>query len=466
MPLPRKKLFAFGFAAIGINLMNLIVGTYLCDALLTAGFGANIETWTYLNKDIVIAGVWAVLVTVAKIIDGLIDIPLANFLDNMKSKFGKRKTGIVIGLIPLLLSFVMFTIPVFPNNLALSTVYFWFFLILFYCSYTCVMLAYYACFSEITNDDSSRQFLSNIKSVADVVYFVLGFALLPVLIGFINIRFIALAFAPLALLVLVCLHLLKGESVAPPDAAKIKNPGLIQSFAHTFKNKGFVRWLIVLFLMTFGIQMFLTGQNVYLSGTSQFFGWQISVVNACAFAPVPLTIALYGRIVKKKGFRFGFIYAMSVFALGMVVCTLANVNIIANATMRLLVGIAGALICSFGIGTFFSVSYSIPSHVAANEKEKTGYSQPSMYFAVQGLFTAVAAAISTGIVWVNMKKYGISFLMMAVVGVMLLISCAVSLFLPKSIAMFGKKTTTPENSPADTDAADAAADGESPAETK
>ncbi|MDR0491186.1 MAG: MFS transporter [Oscillospiraceae bacterium] len=436
--LPKKKLFAFGFAAIGVNLMNLVLGVYLCDALLTAGFDANIENWTYLGKNVVNASLWAVIITISKVIDGVIDIPLASFLDNLSTKFGKRRTGILIGFVPMVFAFVMFLVPALKDNLVLSTVWFGFFLILFYCAYTCTMLAYYACYSEITGTEQERNFLANVKSVADVVYFVVGFALMPILVNFMNIRTIVLIFSPLSLLILGALFILKENPDKKTGGEKIERISLIQSLLYTCKNKEFMRWMIVMVPMVFGIQMFLTGQNVYLSGVGQFSGGQIAMINACAFGPVPATIVLYNFVVKKKGFRFGFIYAMLTFTLGMAVCVLPNADIIQGMQARLIAAMCGGLVCSMGIGTFFSVTYFIPSHIAAKEKAEKGRSHPSMYFAIQGLVSAVATAISTGVVWVNVKTHDYTFLLTAVVGVFLLLSCLATVILPKGISHIGK----------------------------
>ena len=42
----RKKLALYGCSGMGVNMMNLIVGSYLCSALLTGGFAAeDIGLW-------------------------------------------------------------------------------------------------------------------------------------------------------------------------------------------------------------------------------------------------------------------------------------------------------------------------------------------------------------------------------------------------------------------------------------
>ena len=60
-------------------MLNIIMGTYLCSALLVGGFEKNAEHWTYLNKDLVVAALWGTLVVVAKVLDGLIDLPFSSF---------------------------------------------------------------------------------------------------------------------------------------------------------------------------------------------------------------------------------------------------------------------------------------------------------------------------------------------------------------------------------------------------
>ena len=439
MPLSKKKLFAFGFSAIGINMMKLIIGTYLCNAVLTAGFETNAANWTYFNKDVVSTSVWAIIILVVKIINSVSDFPFTAFLDNLKVKIGKRRFGVLLGFGPLVLAFIMFLMPPSNDNLLLNTIWLGLFLILFYFAYSCVMLSYYASFSEVTKDDGDRRFLANIKSVADVVYYVLGFALIPVLVDFINIRIIALIFLPLSLLIIAGIFLVKDNPEQTVSDTREKSQGFIKSIVHTCKNKEYIRWMIVFAFMTFSIQLFLTGQSIFLDGTGGFSGGQIAIVNACAFGPVPVTMMLYNFIGKKKGFRFGFVYAMLTFAFAMGVCALANKNIIASSDIRFYIGMLSGLLCSLGIGAFFSVAYVVPSHLAAKEREETGYSKPSMYFAIQGLFGASVTGLATGPVLIGIRHFGLTHLMTVIVGISLILCCILTVILPKSVAMIGKE---------------------------
>ena len=449
----RKKLFIYGMAGLGINMLNLIVGSYLCDALMVEGFQENIENWTYLNKTLVVAGIWSVMIAIAKILDGIIDIPFAGWTDKLKSKWGKRRPAILLGMIPMLIAYVLFLTPLQnAEHSVLNTVWFGVMLCVFYAFYTLTMVTYYATFSEIVDNEQDRVTLSNYKTVFDVVYFVLGYALIPAFIGSANIRIIALAFLPLSMTMLIPLFMIKERSTLDKDVEEYKknggeeeekeeHVGIFASFKYAIKNKSFMIWMAVYFALEFSTQMFLTGQNVLYSGYMGFEGFSITIIMACAFAPVPLTLLLYNKIVKKRGIRAGYIFSLTAYLLAMVVTLLCSQKIIPNETVRLLVAAVGGILSAFGTGCFFSINYPIPSTLAENERKATGISHPAMYFAVQGLFGGVAAAVSTGLVWVNLKNIGggqFIWIMPIVVILGGIVSMVITKFLSKDVTEIGQ----------------------------
>ena len=447
----KGKLFLYAIAGLGVNMLNLIVGSYLCDALMVEGFEKQVESWTYLNKTLVVAGIWSIMIAVAKILDGFIDIPLAGWTDKLRSRWGKRRPAILIGFVPMLIAYGLFLIvPQNAEHSLLNTIYFGVMLCMFYATYTLTMVTYYATFSEIVDNDRDRIRLSNYKTIFDVVYFVLGYALIPMFIGSMNIRLIALMFMPLALTMLIPLFMIKEKSTLAkdvekqqkenPDQPKEKHVGILKSFAYAMKNKSFVIWLVIYFMLQFSVQMFLTGQNVLYSNIG-LGGMQIMIVMACAFAPVPLTLILYNKIIKKHGIKWGYIFSAIAYMLAMVVLALCSLQLIPNPTIKLVVACFGAVLSSFGTGCFFSINYTIPSTLAEIERKKTGVSHPAMYFAVQGLFSGIATAISTGIVWVNLKDFGggaYVWLMPFIVVAGCIISLIATKFLPIAVNNIGK----------------------------
>ena len=158
----------------------------------------------------ILPAIFPILWAISKAFDGIIDLPLAAFADKLHTRFGRRKTAILVGLIPTVIAYCLFLIPLEPKESYLNTLWFGALLIIFYACYTLTMLTYYATFSEVCENESDALFLSNSKSICDVVYFSLSFALVPVFIGLgVNIRIVSLIFLPLVLTMLIPFFLLK-----------------------------------------------------------------------------------------------------------------------------------------------------------------------------------------------------------------------------------------------------------------
>lgn len=431
----RKKLAIYGCSGLGVNMLNIIMGSYLCSALIIGGFDADIESWTYLNKTLVVSGLWLVLRFIAKAFDGLIDLPLAAFADKLHTRFGRRKTAILIGLIPTVISYCLFLIPLNPHESILNTVWFGGLLIIFYACYTLTMLTYYATFSEVCENESDALFLSNTKSICDVVYFSLSFALIPVFISFgVNIRIVSLIFLPLVLSMLIPFFMLKEEELSEEEKA-IEPLTLKTALSVSFKSKSFVYWMFTISVMTIGLQLFLGGINELFSTTHL----NMTVVMASSFAPVPLTILAYNAIVKKHGLGFGYKFVVVIFSLGMVIMLLcyALAGNVAPLTLTL-IAVFGGIFISFSLGALFSITYIVPTNLAQRQMAENSNSISSMYFAVQGLFEGIAAGIATGPILTILKDRDVIYLLPVVVIVCCVIALVMSFFFPDDIKYMSK----------------------------
>lgn len=427
----KRDIVLYGCSGLGVNMLNLIVGSYLCSALLVGGFEKYVESWTYLNKDLVVAGLWSVLILLAKAVDGLIDLPLSHFVDNLNVKWGKRKTAIAMGYIPMIVAYMLFLVPIEPTASILNTLWFGLLLLIFYTAYTLTMITYYATFAEITDDQKDIVLLSNIKSVCDVVYFSLGFALVPAFVSMgMNIRIVALLFLPLSLTMLIPMFLLKEKDSGSDEKAKdAEKVTFVRSLAFTLKDKPYIVWLFILFVMNIGLQLFLSGINEYFSTN----GLNMTFIMASCFVPVPFTIILYNKIVNKRGLGFAYRYILLVFSIGMALmglCKFIPVGLLYPFA------IACSLIVSFSIGAFFSVTYTVPSHRAASRMEDSETAS-SMYFAIQGLFEGISAGIASGLILVFLKQNGLIPYLTVIVAFSCMLAFVLSYFLPKSISQIG-----------------------------
>lgn len=432
----KKQLILYGCSGLGINMLSLFMGSYLCSALQVGGFVDNVEQWTYLNKDIVVYALWTVLAFFAKALDGIIDLPFAYLIDKINTKFGRRKTGLLIGVIPTIITFVLFLIPLNDSATILNTVWFGVILCLFYSFYTLTMLTYYATFREVCATEKDVMFLSNVKSIFDVVYFSLGFALIPIFIGMkLNIRMVALIFLPLSLTMLIPFFMLK-ENRSDKSLELSERITLMDSFKCSLKNKTFIYWMCTISVVTIGLQLFLGGINEVFSST----GLNMTVVMASSFAPVPLTIMAYNKFMKKRGLGFAYRFVLTVFAIGMLVLLFCYFNPFNLTPLGLhIVAVLGGIFISFSIGAFFSITYSVPSNIAELEYKRTGKTVSAMYFAVQGVFEGVAAGIATGVILVALKNFDCIWLLPIIASLTCVIGFMMSFGFNKDISLMGKE---------------------------
>ena len=332
--------------------------------------------------------------------------------------------------------FALFT-PNPDGMTLLNTVFYGVVLCVFYSFYTLTMVTYYATFTEIVETHEERNFISNVKSVCDIVYFILGYVVVRMLLNGLNIRPVAMLVLPIVLTMLIPLFLIKERStrdgVIEDDGETAETVNLFKSIAFTFKNKSYILWMIVYSFMTFGVQLFLSGINEYfsVSGMSMIF------VMMAAFAPVPLTLLLYNKLTRTRGFGFSFRYVLLIFAVGML--AMFGVSMLPAGMPKTILSIVTGVISSFGIGAMFSVAYSVPSELAAEEEKKTGVSNAAMYFAVQGLFAGVASGIGGQAVLTLLKTHDIVRYMTPICAVACLLAFFLTFLLPKSVSHMGKE---------------------------
>ena len=173
----KSQMLLYAVSGMGVNMLNLMFGSYLCSALLAGGFADKVLPFqTYIGKDLVVAAVWAVFVLVAKIIDGIIDIPMASFADNLRTRWGRRRPSLIIGFIPMVVAYLLFLVIPDPTGTTIvNTIYYGIVLCVFYIFYTLTMVTYYATFTEIVETERERSIISNTKAVCDILYFILGY---------------------------------------------------------------------------------------------------------------------------------------------------------------------------------------------------------------------------------------------------------------------------------------------------
>lgn len=450
----NKQLFLFSLGGVGVYMLNLIMGTYLTNALMAEGIVQNGNQWTYFfNTTIVSTVIWSFLLTLSKLIAGFINLPLSIFADKVKSNYGRRRPFIFFGFLGTIVSFILFLLPLSNEEGHLgNTFWFFFVLVFFYFSYTAMMIAYLASFAEITKDEKDREKVGNYATILKVIYSILGYTLIPVLVYFnISVRMVGTIFLPFALTMLIPLFMIKEKSNLIQDQKyedvkkneinisqeRLKKSGLRKSMKYALANKGFVIWLIIFACIEVAIQLIAVSEIVILLGL-MFEGYHIAIIACCIFLPIPLTINIYKVLVRRFGFKIGFINSLLLFLTAIIIYN--GVVYIDSFDTRFILMIVAGIISSAGFGAFFSAGYVVPSVLAKIEYDRTGISHQAMFLTLEGIVAGTFSAVATGIVWVNMRAAGLSSYVPMIILGLTIVALALAFFLPSEIKEYSKKT--------------------------
>ena len=419
------KEILFACSAFGPNLLMGIMGAYYSDAVNPAALGiAEGAVQSIAGVCLVTPLLYSILATVAKIFDGIIDVPLGHLTDNLKSKLGKRRAPIIYCFLPMVIAYAMLWVPIagvpqigaanYESIQLWNTIWFVLMSFVFFGTYTMNLICFYGAISEVAYDDAQRIRVSSFKSFFDTIYYVLTYALVPVFLNSFkgtgwSIENLVFCLLPLMCTCLIPVFLIKegdrneaklralGYDV--PEHEKEEQVPFFESIKKTIFNKPALRWNIVNSTVYFGLQMFLVSMNALIVGLMGLETIHMTILNTAAFAPIPVMLYLFNKLKAKKGIRFTFQSCVLCFAVCILSFLVASEYVMGpdNYTIKVIIGAIGGVVGSWALGAFFMLPLLIPSSISSTEERLTGVNQSAMYFAGQALFTCVIGAIATGV---------------------------------------------------------------------
>ncbi len=406
----KWKEFIYGFAGFGPNFLMVFMGAYFTDAINPVALGDGSYQSIMSGVCFIMPAVFPVLYTVAKIFDGIIDIPFAHITDTLSTKWGRRRPAIAVCAVPMIISFAMCWWPVGgESNTLFNTIWIFIWSLIFFATYTMCLIAYYGSLSTTCSDEAQRLRVSSYKSFFDTISYCLVYALVPLILDGMKLHIDKFAFIclPLMLTISIPLFMIKeGEKYGYPENQGLKpeKVGMIESIKLTFGNKTFRSWLLVNGCTFFGMQMFLVGMNAMILGGMGFNGLEMAMINTCAFAPVPIMLYLFNKLKAKKGVRFTYQTCLIAFAVAIMSFFFASLFVTGgNKPIQYIIACSGAVLGSWAIGAFFMMPYLAPAQISSVEEKLTGKNHSAMYFAGNAIVSSVVGAISSSLVYENIK---------------------------------------------------------------
>jgi len=375
---------------------------------------------------------YALGMLLARILDGVVDIPIAVWTDNMRSRWGRRRPMMLLGLIPTVVCFVLLWFPPVTGQslganghwgnaayvAVISSLYFFF--------HTFMIVPYLAALSEIVPDENSRVRVASWQTVFSTGGYVLTFVVAPMLFSRFGVRGAALMLLPSFITFIGPILVIKEDptNLASATSQIEKQVPLWDSLKMTLTNKTFMIYMSSVATFFFGLQFFLGGIAFIAADMMGITDTNLGLMNAAAFAPVPVMLIVFNLISRKKGAKYAFRAALLVFAVSMLMYPLGwqKLNL---PVPPIMVGIIAGLIASFSIGAFFTIPYAFPAHIAAVEAKETGKNRAGMFFAVQGLINQFVGSVAGSMLALLLTwQYGV-----VVIGPIVAVTMVLAFFL-------------------------------------
>lgn len=413
----KWKEFLFAFSGFGPNFLMVMMGAYFTDAINPSALVNAGEFQRFAGGACyILPAVFPILYAISKAFDGIIDVPFAHITDTLSTKWGRRRPAILFCLIPMVISYALCWLPIGGvEGRGLNTAWIIIWSLVFFATYTMGMIAFYGSLSTTCTDEPQRLRVSGYKAFFDTISYCIVYALVPVILSGAKIHIDKFAFIclPLMLTLAIPLFMIKeGEKYGYPENQGLQEEKVTikESISLTFKNKVFLRWLLVNCCTFFGMQMFLVSMNTLIMGGMKMNGFEMAILNTFAFAPVPIMLYLFNKLKAKKGIRFTYQTCLGAFSIAILAFFFGSTFVLGenHKMLQYIIGSVGGIVGSWAIGAFFMVPYHITAQISSVEEKLTHKNHSAMYFAGNALFTSIVSAISGSLVYENIKNLFIS----------------------------------------------------------
>ncbi len=419
--IPRRlQGFSWAFGNFGSTMMSnilnvFVIGFYLKEVLITpSNFDALFVTGVTFS---------------AKLSEGLINVPVARFSDNLKTRFGRRRPFFFLTPVWVFFFALTFACP-FDDTLMILV---W--LLISYGGFrwtnAAVVNPYLALLPEIATEKYQRTTYNSLRTFFVLLGTILGILLFPILRGVfdtpggdskITAFYATLPVAVLTFIgmVVVFFGVKENPNVVPAHF------GMIESLKQTFRNKSFfpsylatVSTLMLAESMLLAALPMIAQDYLGLAPDDILVSLISGIFVISAIASIPFITILSKRVGKAKLYyycclSFGILTWLIIFLGQIPFITPENsvsFTVTADDTLQVVTSdgwknftlfqtLLTIIIVGIPVGGVMVLGYSVFSDVIDYDEKLTGQRRESMYFAAQGVvdwFFAAAGDLILGI---------------------------------------------------------------------
>lgn len=370
----KGRQIAFNMGNLALWAVNAAFSTWVFSFYFSA---LHLDAW-YIGLAFIIWSIW-----------NAVNDPLIGYIsDRTRTKIGRRKPFMIIGLIGVVIVEIILWIPPVTTDLGL----FWYLLIMLIAwdiFYTCLALPYDTLFPEMYLSEKQRASSNTFKQLASIIGLLAAYLLSGYIIVDIETKqgYLLNGIVISAIVVVtVVISLIWGVKERKEFSQDHKHEfSFFQGLKYAFKNKGFVIYTLIyffyeFFILTIGTVIPLFGKHIL--GVEAF---DASVISAILFIVGFITVPLWWALHRWVGSKLGFILAIILY-----VSSSLPLFYVSDYTRTAIA--AGTMGVGFG-GMLYYI-YLIISDVIDEDELKTGVRREGTFFGITNFFMRLSMIVS------------------------------------------------------------------------
>jgi GPH family glycoside/pentoside/hexuronide:cation symporter len=363
----------FGVSFMGYVLTQWVMKFYFPDSLTAHNLvPAALAPWIMFT---------------GRVTDGIGDPLEGYFSDRLRTRWGRRKPFMIVGM-PLLC--LLFMLLWYPPATRESVANFWYatlLLVVFFVAFSIYVGPYLAMLPEITRTDEERVALSGLQGIYNVVGLIAAAfasgAMLNAGLGYRGMAWVVM----IASLVAYVLPFF-GPTDDPRRVADQPTPPFFRSVAMSLSNRPFLIYTCSRLLFMFGLLLIVAALPYMAETLLHVPEGEAGMLSGIALLSGVLCVPLIMGLAKRRGMKRAYLFSMGWFTATTPLLALMAVvgghdwGVWAMRGLMLVTGVA--------IGGLFALPSAILSTITDFDKAHTGMDRQGMYFCVEGLILKAA----------------------------------------------------------------------------
>ncbi|TFG08072.1 MAG: MFS transporter [Promethearchaeota archaeon] len=317
-----------------------------------------------------------------------INDPLIGYLsDRTHTRWGRRKPFIIIGTIPILIIEIILWIPPTDNHF-LTFIYLFILLVCYDTFYTMVTLID-TCFPELYTTVEERAEVNTMKQVLTTLGIIMAFIVPGIFIedlteqsGYLLNGIVTSIIVGLTLLITIKWGI-KERTEFKQD--HIHGFSFIEGMKYTFKNKGYLLYVVMFFLHEYMILVLATTIPLYGKHILNISPFETSLLLAVLFFVAILSVAIWMKVDLKLGSRKGY-------ALSMIAYFIATLPLLIFTTY--LPVLITFIVAGVGFGGMLYFIWLIVADIIDDDELKTGVRREGTFIGISLFFMRLAMILS------------------------------------------------------------------------